>query len=205
MKHMKTLGLLAVAVMALAAIFGTASASAAKFTAGKVGAKLTTETKVNHVFSVTGSNVECKSIAFEGSTEALETESQIVHPSYKECTAFGFAATVNVINCKFTLQSNQTVTLKKTDTINKCRITIVVNNVFAQCEVEVGEQSIAGAVSYSNGAGDINVKVNGSANIADTVLKSSGLCPLTVGSHSNSHYSGESTVKAEGTTITFDA
>jgi hypothetical protein len=209
MNHIKTLGLLvALAVTALTAFVGTASAhTPATFTAGKVGAALTTTTPEggNHVFSVTGSNTECKTIKFNGSTEALKAESQNVHPEYENCTAFGFAATVDVTNCKFIIKADGTVGLVKTKTEPTdpvCSIKITVNNVFASCEVTVGEQSIPNAVSFTNhtigGVTHITIHINKEANIKAKVLKSTGLCPLTVGEHANAHYSGQSTVKAEG-------
>jgi len=204
MKHIKTLGLLAIAVMALAAVFGTASASASKFTASKVGAKLTTTTLVNHVFKVTGSSVECKKIEFAGSTEALETETQIVHPAYKECTGFGLPAEVKVTNCKFTLRSNGTINILSTDTINICSIDIIASNIFGTCEDTVPVQMLESGLTYSNGENDIKVNVNASG-IEDEVKKSTGICPLTVGKHNNSTYTGESTVQAEGATISWDA
>ena len=203
MKHIKTLGLLAIAVMALAAIFGTASASAApKFTAGKAGAKINETTLVTHVFSVTGNKTECTNITYTGSTEGTETTSQMVTPKYEGCTAFGFAATVTVTNCTYTLLATGNVKVENSG--GTCSITIKVNNVFAQCEVTIGAQEIVSGVSYSNGAGDIVVKVN-SSGIKDEVKVSSGLCPLTKGSHTNATYTGESTVQAEGTTTSWDA
>jgi len=203
MKHIKTLGLLAVAVMALAAVFGTASASAAKFTAGKVGAAIEETTLKNHVFTITGSNTECTNISYTGATEALESESQMVTPSYSGCTAFGFAATITNTNCTYTLTANKTVHIQSTGG-GTCSLTIRVNNVFAQCDVTVGVQNGLASVTYTNGAGDLVVVVNIS-KISAKVNESSGLCPLTVGSHTTASYTGESTVKAAGTTIAWDA
>jgi hypothetical protein len=208
MKHIKTLGLLAVAVMALTAVFGTASASAVPtFTASSGGLKLEESTLANHVFTVTGSNTSCKNIVFEGATEGTDTASQSVMPTYGECTAFGFPAHITVTNCKLVLDADKgTVHLVKTDTASPgpCNIHIEVDNALAKCKVTITEQTIEGAVSYSNGAGDIKVKVNGAANISDHVTESTGFCPLTVGTHTNAHYTGESTVQASGGTISFD-
>jgi hypothetical protein len=208
MNHIKTLGLLAVAVMALTAAFGTASASAVPtFTASSAGLELEESTLAKHVFTVTGSKVECSNIVFEGATEGTDTASQSVMPTYSECTAFGFAnAHVTVTNCKLVLTADGEVHLVKTNTeAEPCSIHIEVNNALAKCKVTITEQTIPGAVSYSNGAGDIKVKVNGAANISDHVTESTGFCPLTVGTHTNAHYSGESTVKTPTGTIGWDA
>ena len=201
MKHIKTLGLLAVAVMALTAVFGAAPASAVKFTAGKAGAKLNTSTLQKQIYTVTGSSVECTSYTLTGSTEGTEGESQMVTGKAEGCTAFGFASTVTVTSCTATLFANGNATLENSG--GTCSITIKVNNVFAQCEVIIGAQSGGGA-TYSNGSGDIAVNGNSTA-VKDEVKVSSGLCPLTVGSHSNSSITGETTVQAEGTTISWDA
>jgi hypothetical protein len=208
MKQIKTFCLLAVGALAMITAFASASASAATFTAGKVGATLTTSMTAQHVLTITGSPAECEKVEFKGVTDSLDSESLLVHPTYEECIAFGFQATVTVNNCKFTLKSNGTFALLKTNTAGEaCSLIIKVKVPFglAECEVTIGEQSIAGAVTYSNGPGDYVVKFNGSANIADKVLKSSGLCPLTVGLHPNAHYSGETTVQAAGTSVSFDA
>jgi len=208
MKHIKTLGLLAVSVMALTAVFGTASASAApKFTSSALGLNLKTTTLVNHAFSVTGAKTECKKITFAGATETLSGPSQNVHPAYDECTAFGLPAKVKVTNCKFTINADGTVHLVKTDTspgAELCSIHIEAESIFGKCKVTITEQTISLGVSFTNGEGDIKLKVNGEANIADHVTESTGVCPLTVGTHTNAHYTGESTVQAEGGTIQWD-
>jgi len=193
--------------MALTAIYGGASASAAKFTAGKVGASLTEETKVKHVFTITGGTAECSEVGFEGATEGLEMSSQSVRPTFNGCTAFGFAATLKVTNCKWVWYPVTDLGFNPEDTVGECIIEILLSNVFAQCEVLIRSQKIAGGISsYTNsGTGHLTIKFNGSANIADEVTKSSGLCPLTVGKHTNSHFSGESTVKATGSSFGWDA
>jgi hypothetical protein len=207
MKHLQTFGLMVVAVMALVAFVGTTSASAAKFTAGKVGAKFVGETKVKHVFSITGSSSECTNISFEGATEALETTELSYMMTVSGCTAFGFASTHVSENCKTIIHADGRTTIKPTFTeLLPCVTKTIINNAFAQCEVVITNQEIPSKVSYTNsGTGHITLKFNGAANIAAEVTKSSGLCPLTVGKHTNAHYSGETTLKAEGTTLAWDA
>ena len=100
MKHLKMLGFVAVGVMALTAVFGAASASAVKFTAGKVGASFEETTLSQGVFSVTGSEVNCNNVTFEGVTEGLETTEASGMGTASECTAFGFSASVVIENCK---------------------------------------------------------------------------------------------------------
>ena len=205
MKHIKTLGLLAVAVMAMAAVFGTASASAAKFTASAGGLNLKTETLENHVFTVTGSNTQCKKITFAGKTEGTETTSQSVHPTYSECTAFGLPATVSVTNCKFVLTADGISHLVKTDTspgAEACAIHIEASSIFGKCKVTVTEQT--NEVTYSTNGAHIDVTIH-DLKVSDHVTESTGVCPLTVGTHTNASYTGKSTVQAEGGTIAWDA
>jgi hypothetical protein len=211
MKHIKTLGLLAVAVMALTAVFGTASASAVPtFTASSAGLNLETATTKEHVFTVTGSEVKCKKITFAGTTEGTDTASQAVHPTYGECTAFGFAASVTPTNCKFVITADGEVHLVKTDTsagAEACTIHIEVNNALAKCKVTVTEQTIPKAITFiptTTPTSELHLVINTSA-VADHVTESTGFCPLTVGTHTNAVYTGETTVKAAGGTIGWDA
>jgi len=216
MKSIKTLGLLAISALALVAFVGTASASASVFKAGAVGKKLTTVTLSQHIFKITGAEVKCSLSDFEGETEALESESQTVHPVYKECEAFGFKEGVSVTTtgCEYTFNANTTpemgaVTVKNcgTEAGGEKGVLIKVNiPLLATCEVLVPDQEIPNAVSYANNAGEIKVKAT-AIGIKSNVVKSTGLCPLTTGLHEGAEkggtYTGESEVSAEGTTIEY--
>jgi len=207
MKHMKTLGLLAVAVMALTAVVGVSSASAfTKFTASKVGAAIEESTITKHVFEVTGAKTECTNITYTGATEALESTKQMVTPKYENCTAFGLPATVTVKNCTYNLTigtpTGNTAHMERVNAAEPCEITILAKNIFGECHVDVTEQTVNG-ISYANGpagSGDIEVTIN-ATGLSDHVTKSTGVCPLTVGTHTNATYTGKSTVKAAGATL----
>ncbi len=204
MKHIKTLGLLAIAAMALTAFVGVSSASAAtKFTSTKVGSTINETTLVQHVFTVTGSQVKCSNITYSGSTEALESTSQKVIPSYSECTAFGLPATVTPKNCRYNLTAEGTAHMEEIKAGEGCEIVIKASSIFGECLVDVAMQTVNG-LSYSNdGASAIIVKVN-SSGLSDNVTKSSGVCPLAVGKHTNATYTGESTVTASGANVQVD-
>jgi hypothetical protein len=194
-------------MVALTAVFGTASASAVPtFTASSAGLALEETTLKEHVLTVTGSNVSCKNIVFEGATEGTDYASQSLHPKYSECTAFGFAASVSFTNCKIVVTSDGEVHLAKTDTGSpeNCNVHIEVNNALAKCKVTITEQTVQGFVTFFNGLPDIRV-VFSSSSIFDHVTESSGFCPLTVGTHTNTKYTGESTLKAAVGTISWDA
>ena len=201
MKHIKTLGLLAVAVMALAAVFGTASASAAKFTSTGGKQKLTTSKVKQHVFTVTGSTVTCEEVEFSGETPGAEATEQTVTPSYKKCTAFGLPAEVVTTGCTITLKAATNAAGHAEAVVGgtKCEsITILAKSIFGECHVDVTPQTVTG-IHYVNNASpeDITVQITASG-MSDHVTKSSGVCPLTVGTHTNASYTGEETVQTAG-------
>ena len=203
MKHIKTLGVLVVAAMALTALVGVSSASAfTKFTSNKVGATIEETTLATHVFTVTGSQVKCTNITYSGATEALESTKQMVTPKYEGCTAFGLPATVTNKNCTYNLTigtpSGNTVHMERVNAAEPCEITILAKNIFGECHVDVTEQTVNG-ITYTNDHPGIIVHIN-ATGLNDHVTKSTGVCPLTVGTHTNATYTGESTVTAkEGT------
>jgi len=197
---MKTFGLLALAATVLAAFFGTTSAPAAKFTAGKAGVKYTETTLVSYVFTVTGGESECNEVTATGTTEGTEYTNQKTVPSFSACTSFGFGSTVTNSGCTYNASAGGSLTIEGAS----CTMTMQVNNPFAKCKSIMKAQGPLGTLSYSNGSGDIVGKAN-VTGVIDEVTESSGLCPLTVGKHTNGSYVGESTGQAEGTTISWDA
>jgi len=207
MKHIKTLGLLAIAAMALTAFVGVSSASAAtKFTSSVSGAAISETTLKTHVFTVTGSEVKCTNITYTGTTNGTEATEQMVTPKYEGCTAFGLPATVTVKNCTYNLTIGGSAHMEKVNAAGEaCEIVIKASNIFGECLVDVAAQTVNG-LTYSNDASNANaiiVNINAS-NISDNVTKSSGVCPLTVGKHSTATYTGESTVTASGADLTID-
>jgi hypothetical protein len=224
MKHIKALGLLAISAMALVAFVGTTSASAAtKFTSGALGASFKTTQIEKDKFTVTGSNLECTGITYGGTTEGVVTTaeeraggatnfkatSQLLHPTFTGCTAFGFneanGTSIKVENCKYTLNINGTVSILKTDTSKDCKITITIKNALAGCMVSLFPQEVTGALSYATGASgnDIVITVN-TTTIKAKVEESSGFCPLTVAAEHSSSYKAKTTFEAVGTTLMVD-
>ena len=214
MKHIKTLGLLALAAMAVVAFVGTTSAAAStSFTTDALGKKIIETTIENHVFTTTGATTECSNITYTGVTEGaasgglgFTSTAQKVTPKYEGCTAFGFSATVTNTNCHYLITPGTpgSVHITKADPAGvPCEIHIVVNNVFAKCSVTVtGDQTISGVTTTNGAANDLVVTIN-SSGIKSHVTESSGLCPLTVGTH-EATYKGKSTVQAEGAKLAVD-
>jgi hypothetical protein len=210
MRNMKILGLLVVSAMALVAFVGTSSASATAFTAGGAGEALKHTLVEDHVFTITGAEVECETVNFTGTTTGTSAASQLVVPSYDNCEAFGFAGADVIENgCEFTF--NAATTAGSTDAtalLHGCgsesaadktkgiQISVVVP-FFATCVVDVPQQSVAKAVHYTNnGTKAVNIDVTATEVMAD-VTTSTGFCPLTTGTHSGANggkYDGESTV-----------
>jgi hypothetical protein len=205
MKRIQRLGLLALtAAMLVTCAFGAGSAAASKFTAGKSGAALEVTTLAQHKFSITGTNVECGKVTFTGETEGTEFEHFTVTPSYAECKGFGFATvSVTPFNCTITWWIFWTTKHRKNPN-QPCLTLVHSESAFGNCEVSVGEQSEVKSLEWSNGAAsDLRVNFN-VTGIKAEVTKSNGICPLTKGTHTNATYTGESTVKASGTTLVFD-
>ena len=204
MKHIKTLGALIVAAMALMAVVGISSASATtsgSFTA-TAGKSLSTKVVKAPAFTITGSEVTCNKVIFTGSTEGAETTSQTVTPKFEEC---GGPTLFTIINngcvIKFTATTNQSNGhaeghLEGTN----CTITMLTKTIFGECHIELTPQTIAG-VHYIADPGDPNsiiVQFTPGATLTDHVTRSTGFCPLTVGTHTNASWTGEVTVTASG-------
>jgi hypothetical protein len=207
MKHLKTLGLAAMAVMALAAFVGVSSASATEFhaTGGTTLTGVVGEN--NHVFTIEGSTVTCNTIAFNGTAAASGTSvTQTMHPSYSNCTAFGIiGAVINTQECDYSFNANtNTAALESCSTANGTgSITIVATSGFGNCRAEVGDHSTNGvAINQAiNGQTFINMGTTGSNtatltensaanNIVANVTESNGICPINTGVKNNAEYDG---------------
>jgi hypothetical protein len=200
MKHLKILGLLTLMAVALSAFVGTASSSAWRFTAGKSGANLSGTTSTTHRFGITGTTAECSESSLTGTTEGVENTTQSVKPTYKTCTAFGFGAIVDTTGCSYRLWSWGELDILG---CTSKAIVITVNNVFAKCVVNIPTQTGGTVVTFSNGASDYTVSLS-IDNLITEVKESTGFCPLTVGTHYHSTFTGKSTMQAEGTAVSWD-
>jgi hypothetical protein len=207
MKHIKTLGLLALGALALAAFVGATSAAAAtSFTASVTGRNLIETPLEKHVFTTTGVTTSCNSVTYTGKTEGTASgglgfthTTGRVSPTFTECTVFGFSALVTNNGCTLVLLAVGSAEISP----STCTLTILVENAFATCHVEITGGQTVGGLIYANKEGKhIDVTIN-SSGIKSHVTKSSGFCPLTVGTH-KSTYQGKSTVGAEGAAIGVD-
>ncbi|TMK58190.1 MAG: hypothetical protein E6G51_03555 [Actinobacteria bacterium] len=213
MKHLKTLGLVAVAIAALTAFVGVSSAAAAEFHSSiGAGVSLTGEQATSHKFTVTGSSITCTTAKFTGTTTAKTSTTQKMHPEYSGCTAFGFiGATITTTGCQYVFNSNsENVTLEGC-TAGSGAIVVNASNAFGKCIMEVPNQTGINGQKFATGEyvveekkyKDITVTTN-STNIKDKVTASTGICPVSVGEHTNGAYTGTTTVKASGSDIWYE-
>lgn len=208
MRKNKILGLLAVAAISTSVCAGTASAS--QFEAGEIGKAISATTLEPHIITLTGSKVECTTAKFEGVTEWFGGETQKVHPVYEGCKVFGLSSGVSVSTkgCDYEFNANTTESMGSVKIVDHagetCNgIVITADPIFTTCTAVVPKQTISSAVGYTNNSGNIAVQVTAS-EIAVNVTASSGLCPLTTGSHSGEGggtYTGASEVSAAETTV----
>jgi len=200
MNRTSIVGLLAFAAMTTVALVGAISASAAKFTASAVGASISETTLENYAFTITGSSIQCTTNTVTGTTEGLETTTVKGVLSFSGCTAFGLPATVINNNCEFTASASGEGSMVG----EKCEISVTASNIFGKCKGNAKPQTKTNAGSIANGEGDVKVTASLSG-IAAEVTESTGVCPLTVGKHTNATLTGKSTVQASGATIAWDA
>ena len=196
MKHLKKLAVATVLVAAVLGPAATASATLVEFHAA-AGTALNGGQVIENKFSITGSNVTCKSMTISGTAAAGGSSlTQKWHPTYSECTAFGLPATVTTAGCNF--EGNAETTQMK---ITECTggeteakaMVITASNIFGKCVVEIPNQIGIAGVEYENMGGwpnrTLTIKLN-STNLRDYVRTSTGACPLTVGTHTNASWTG---------------
>ena len=209
MKRLEKLGIVALGAVALTALGGTGSASAEKsgsFTAtGGAGHKLETSVVSQHVLTLTGSELKCNKVTFTGATEGVETTSQTVTPSFSECTAFGLPTTITNSNCVIRLTAttdkeggHAEAHLEKGPGAGECSITTLAKNIFGECHTELTPQTIKGIHYVNNASPEGSTWQFTATSLVDHVTKSTGVCPLSVGTHSNGSWTAEVAITAAG-------
>jgi hypothetical protein len=191
MKHLKTLGLAAMAVLALAAMVGVSSASAKEFHSA-ASTNLVSAIINPHVYNLTGAEVACNNITFNGTAAASGTSETIkVKPSYSNCNAFGFlSATVNTAGCEYKFNANTT-----TMDLEGCTAGGI-NVVISGCSSFVPNQTGINGITYgnTNTAPNRTMDVKTASNNIKANVTSANLfgCPLTEGGkHNTGKYNGE--------------
>jgi hypothetical protein len=185
-------------MLTVGALLGAASAPAAQFHASAgVGVSLKGSQATSHKFTITGSSVTCASVNFTGFSSAATSFTMHLHPEYSGCTAFGFiGATFNTAGCDFEFDSGFGIDLRG---CTAGGMIITASSAFGKCVVEIPNTLIWNGTSYATGGSspnrDITITMN-ATNIGVRVATSTGICPLTVGSHTNGSYQGTTTLKS---------
>lgn len=202
------LGMVAVAALAITAMIGVASASAAKFHTSVAGVELSGSQEGTHKFESGGNSVTCTTATFSGKAEGTENsnktgESQKAHPEYSGCTAFGFVgATVDTTGCTYTFNANNEEV--KLAGCTNGGITIHVSAFFGTttCHVFIKNQEGINNNKIPTGKStDTSMTVETSSNnIHYEVLTDKGTCPYEKAGQTgtNATYTGKTKVTAAG-------
>lgn len=100
---MRTLkALVATAVIALlAGAVAVPASHAATYDSSKENTTYKGSQVLTNVFSSDFGVTECETVKFEGTQGSTTAKTMRLHPTYSECEAFGFEATVNTTGCDF--------------------------------------------------------------------------------------------------------
>jgi hypothetical protein len=206
MKQLKIIGVLMVALFALAGV-ASASASAAEFHSEVTETSIFGQQEGENIFHTTSGNVKCKKAAFTqnnimgtGTAPNFHIAKVQVSPEYSECTAFGQAAFVDMNGATYTITPTSAST--GSVVIDQGTAPIEVTVPTANCDVTIAGQTPTGNVvdlaNSGTGASEF-VKVTATVTgIAYTVVSTtepkkgegeSTTCG-TVGAHPDAEYTG---------------
>lgn len=201
MKHLKTLGLVALAIMALTAFAGVSSASAAQFKATSSPVMLFGQVNYEEdVIGIDGERFSCKAV-FENSSLATPANALTVSVLFSECHNAFFGWNINMGNCAFEfLQPNAelhgNLAIRCSGAANMTMKSFIFGS---ECEVSIGESGNTNlpSISYSNVSGKISMSI-GVNGITANKLKDNLICPLSsTGETKNMSFNGPLTL--EGT------
>jgi hypothetical protein len=164
--------------------------------------KLTGSQSGSDILTTTAGNVTCKSIKYSGTVASSPITEMSLTPTYSECTAFGFPATIDVNGCSYLLK----VAPESTGTVDiVCpagqELTVTASpSGTTKCTLHVpGGQSLATATFHNLGSGstaEIEVTTNLSA-IKYSHTQGSGIGSCPSGSATNGTYKGKTLITGE--------
>ena len=211
-RNLKVLGLAFVAMLAMSAVVASAAMAEGEFKAGAEGEinLVGKQVEGNHVFTAGSAAVECEEAIFEGSAENGDTVID-THPTYNECTAFGFlGASVSTTGCDYTFTNEGTI--GEDEYTGKVHITCSGSNKIkvsaGTCALEIGSQGPLSTVKVidTTGTSPKTIMVNADVvtGITYNVTKDGFLCPLSgTGVKTDGKYDGNTTVEgsSEGSPV----
>jgi len=152
MKQLKIGGLAIVMALAMTAVLGISSASAAQFRAEEYPTSVTGTQTVAPKFTTweKGPSWTCSSMTATGTIAAASTTLSLV-PTFTGCQAFGQAATVKMNACSFVF-NNSNEQLVNTGTMDvSCTAKNEIEVVTAICTMKIPPQTARGPVQYAGG------------------------------------------------------
>jgi hypothetical protein len=192
---MKLIRLSAIAA-ALLTLASAATASAAKFEAGKYSAQLSGPqvASENFVFTVEGGLAfKCKEVTLSGELTAASTEIELA-PTFKECTASGLSASISAEGCKYRFNADTY------DVDIVCPAGKTMKYTVFTCEIRVGGQNGLETVEYLDSEGSpttFAVEFLTVEKVKYNKTADGFLCPLSgTGEKSDGTYKGEFVMKA---------
>ena len=203
MVNLKTLGIVALAVLALSLI-GASAASALNYTASSYPTTGKADSQVgNDVLTTEAGALECKK-HFQGTLNGPSSTLTIT-PIITGCKAFGFLnATVTMNGCDY-LFTEPTGTAPSFSAIVDvvCPVGKVIEISAGTCKVTIGPQGPLSSVAISNTGTDVSVKAT-ITGIAYTVVADGFGCTYSgTGAKTGAKYTQESSVTFDSTNETF--
>ncbi len=197
-RNLKALGLSLVAVFAMSAMVAQAASADPLFKSDDVHTSINGSQDGTHVFEAgAGNEVKCTTAEFDGTTTGTSTDELTIEPTYKGCTAFGFATThVKFNSCDYLFTST---TGEGEDVHLNCENEDTVELTptlfgFSVCTVHVFDGTFE-EVTYDNVANG-DVQVTAAATGISYEETGSG---CDVGSGNDGTYTGNATVKGTDT------
>jgi hypothetical protein len=194
-RKLKAVSLALIAVFAMAAISAT-TASAEEFHAGEAPGTVKGVNVGEEVFTTEAGTVTCKIAEYNGSFSTTTVKTQKVHPTYKECTAFGFIETP--IDVPTSCNYEFTEPVSKVGKVNIVGCTEPITVTASNCWVTIGNQNGLSSVTYTTGESKpvhdllLHISITGI-----TYTQHSKLFPgCKSGTFTNGKYTGTNTVRA---------
>lgn len=199
-RNLKALGLALVAVLAMGAVVGGASASAATFHSEKETTILTGANVGNHVFSSGSLAVTCTGATFAGTSKGTGSAGNFtastltLHPTYTGCSdnVFGGTDTVDTTGCNYVFSATTNGTGHLPSDI-ECTEGYKIKVTAPGCTLEFGTQTTTGGVKNTNEGSGTSRDSKTVATVTATFSKNGSLCFLVSGT--TGVYSGTTTLK----------
>jgi hypothetical protein len=196
--HLCKLSLPAAFLIAIAVLLTASPTMAAEYRASAGGGVLVTgEQSTTNKITITGSSISCTTAKFTGFTPGFTFFELDLHPEYSGCTAFGFlGATINTSGCQ--MEIDVALGMDFWGCTNGGMV-ITASSAFGTCVADLENQlgwngtSVATVGTSPSRSLSFTLAAN---NLGMRVTKSTGICPLTVGLHSNGTYTGTIAAKA---------